>query len=380
MSNDINGKMLLRSTYAYELPTELIAQHPSEKRDTCRLLVCRDGELDDKIFTDIQQYFDKGDVLVVNKSKVIPARVFFLPISEKRSGMVELLLMKDMGGGIWECLARPGKRAKPGDRLRANQDQIGNSERPYMLEAEVLSVTPEGNRIVKFSYDTTRSFLSLLDEVGRMPLPPYITEKLDDNSKYQTVYAKEYGSAAAPTAGLHFTEELLAALKKKGVEIAEVILHVGLGTFRPVKEDNILNHHMHSEYYEIPRDAADAINGARHRGKRVVAVGTTSVRTMEGAYARFFGSEPGHDLPACSGETNIFIYPGFRFMTSDALITNFHLPESTLIMLVSAFYGYERTMEAYRHAIVNRYRFFSFGDAMYLERRSGEDEKSEHFS
>jgi len=363
LDNSEGKDLLERKTYFYELPEELIAQHPAEKRDMSRLLVCgRDGSLSDRHFRDIEEYLHPGDVLVVNRSKVIPARVLFSPGSSEVTGSYECLLLKDVsrdrepecgaGEAIWECIVRPGRRFKPG--------RIFFTEKDPSVRAEVVGILPDGNRILKFHFDESESFLSMLDRIGDTPLPPYIKEKAEDPSRYQTVYAKEEGSAAAPTAGLHFTTELLEKLKAKGVIVSEVVLHVGLGTFRPVKEDNILMHHMHTEHYMIPKETAKAINDAKAAGKRVIAVGTTSTRTLEGAYAAHGGIVP------CSGDTSIFIYPGYDFKVIDALITNFHLPESTLIMLVSAFLGYDRTMAAYRHAVGERYRFFSFGDACLI--------------
>lgn len=353
----------LKSSYYYDLPEELIAQTPIEPRDSSRLLVCKkDGTLEDKTFTDIADYLEEGDVLVVNKSKVIPARLYAEKINDDVSvqgAKLEIVLLerdnsKD-DGEFWSAIVRPGKKAKPGVRF-----SIGNG----LLIAEIVSVEENGNRVIKFTYDRAKyNFYSLLDEIGIMPLPPYITKKLEDKNRYQTVYAEEKGSSAAPTAGLHFTNELLERLKNKGVKIVDVTLHVGLGTFRPVKADNIDEHVMHSEFYVIPEDTARAVSEAKAGGKRVVAVGTTSFRTLEGSFAKH------GETRADSGYTNIFIYPGKKINVVDSLITNFHLPESTLIMLVCAFNGYENTMKAYKHAVENKYRFFSFGDAMFLEER-----------
>ena len=352
----------LKSSYYYDLPEELIAQTPVEPRDSSRLLVCnKDGSLDDSVFRDIENMLESGDVLVVNRSKVIPARLFGEKInadSSIKGAKLEIVLLErdnsvTDGGEYWTAIVRPGKKALPGVRF-----SIGEGK----LIAEIVSVEANGNRIIKFHFDRSQyDFYSLLDEIGTMPLPPYITEKLNDNSRYQTVYAEEKGSAAAPTAGLHFTPELLERIKAKGVKVVSVILHVGLGTFRPVKADNIDDHTMHSEYYVIPPETADAINEAHRNNKRVIAVGTTSCRTLEGSYAKHGCTVPD------AGYTNIFIYPGKSVNVVDALITNFHLPESTLIMLVCAFYGYDNTMNAYKHAVDERYRFFSFGDAMFIQ-------------
>lgn len=342
----------LKSTYFYDLPEQLIAQHPACPRDSARLLICRrDGTLEDKVFSDIIDYLLPGDVLVVNKSKVIPARLY---MHNGNGTEIELVLLRDLGGDRWECLSRPGKKTKIGVTLYSADGS---------LTGTVEDIVEGGNRIIEFDYPKSETFYAVLDRIGNMPLPPYITEKLRDKSEYQTVYAEVNGSAAAPTAGLHFTDELLDRIKAKGVIIAPVILHVGLGTFRPVKEENIKNHVMHSEYFQVPQETADAVNLAKSENRRVIAVGTTSLRTLEGA-----ATEDGR-LPAASGDTSIFIHPGYKFKLTDALITNFHLPESTLIMLVCALYGYDATMAAYRHAVQNKYRFFSFGDAMFISDR-----------
>lgn len=340
---------MLRQDFYYDLPEELIAQVPIEPRDASRLLTLdRDsGALADRHFYDIVDYLREGDCLVLNDSRVLPARLI-----GKRAATganVELLLLTPHGNDTWEALAGPGRRAKPGDTLTFGEG---------LLTAEVLDVLEGGNRLVKFSYEG--NFYHVLERIGQMPLPPYITEKLEDGERYQTVYSREVGSAAAPTAGLHFTPELLEKIKAKGVDIAYVTLHVGLGTFRPVKEDNIENHTMHAEHYELSAETAEVINRTRERGGRVIAVGTTSCRTLESV-----GLTNGRVEPA-DGWTSIFIYPGYQFQVLDGLITNFHLPESTLIMLVSAFAGYEHTMAAYRHAVEEKYRFFSFGDAMLI--------------
>ncbi len=345
-----NTDLLKRSSYGYELPGELIAQTPSEKRDMSRLLVLRrsDGETGDFLFRDIEGFLEPGDCLVINDTKVIPARLYGR--SEGRSGEVETVLLRRTGepGEVWECLTRPGKKTRPGDTVDYGCGVTGR----------VLGVGDGGVR--RIAFDCEGSFYDKLDKIGVMPLPPYITEKLEDKSRYQTVYAEYEGSAAAPTAGLHFTGELLDRIEKKGVTVARVTLHVGLGTFRPVKEDIITEHRMHSEYIRVTEETAALINGARARGGRIIAVGTTSCRTLESV-----ADEDGVVRPF-SGETGIFIYPPYRFRATDALITNFHLPESTLLMLVSAFGGYENVMRAYAHAVRERYRFFSFGDAMFI--------------
>lgn len=345
-----NTDLLKRSSYGYELPGELIAQTPSEKRDMSRLLVLRrsDGETGDFLFRDIEGFLEPGDCLVINDTKVIPARLYGR--SEGRSGEVETVLLRRTGepGEVWECLTRPGKKTRPGDTVDYGCGVTGR----------VLGVGDGGVR--RIAFDCEGSFYDKLDKIGVMPLPPYITEKLEDKSRYQTVYAEYEGSAAAPTAGLHFTGELLDRIEKKGVTVARVTLHVGLGTFRPVKEDIITEHRMHSEYIRVTEETAALINGARVRGGRIIAVGTTSCRTLESV-----ADEDGVVRPF-SGETGIFIYPPYRFRATDALITNFHLPESTLLMLVSAFGGYENVMRAYAHAVRERYRFFSFGDAMFI--------------
>lgn len=336
--------------FYYDLPEELIAQTPMEKRDTSRLLVLDrvSGALTHSHFFDICNYIRPEDILVVNSSRVIPARL----LGENASGSpIELLLLRMYEGGIWETLVRPGKRARAGATFR-----FGG-----ILDAEITEVLNDGNRLVRFSYpEAYKSIYEVLDAVGQMPLPPYITRKLDDKSRYQTVYAKEEGSAAAPTAGLHFTPELLSALRAKGTGYAEVTLHVGLGTFRPVKVDAIRDHLMHAETFHIEKDTADEINRRRREGGRVIAVGTTACRVLESV------TDENGIVHPMSGETGIFIYPGYRFRAVDALITNFHLPESTLIMLVSALAGKENIMNAYKTAVEEKYRFFSFGDAMLI--------------
>lgn len=340
---------LLKSDFYFELPQELIAQDPLEERTSSRLLVLdkRTGAVSHHIFREIGDFLGPGDCLVLNDTRVIPARL--LGEREGTGAHVELLLLKRISGDVWETLVRPGKKCRPGTRLT-----FGDG----LLKAEILDTVEEGNRLVRFDYEGI--FEEVLDRLGEMPLPPYITHKLQDRNRYQTVYARHEGSAAAPTAGLHFTRELLARLEEKGVKLAYVTLHVGLGTFRPVKEENVLEHHMHSEHYQVSRETADLINGTKARGGRIVCVGTTSCRTLESAADDQGVVHPG------SGDTDIFIYPGYRFRVLDALITNFHLPESTLIMLVSALAGREHVLAAYEEAVRERYRFFSFGDAMLV--------------
>ena len=339
-----------RQDFYYDLPEELIAQDPLEDRSSSRLLVLNkeSGEVSHHIFKDIKDYLKEGDCLVINDTKVIPARLIGSKVGT--DAKIEILLLKRKENNIWETLVKPGKKAKPGAKI-----SFGDG----LLVGEVLDVVEEGNRLIQFSFEGI--FEEILDQLGQMPLPPYITHQLEDKNRYQTVYAKHTGSAAAPTAGLHFTPELLAELEAKGVNIARVTLHVGLGTFRPVKVDNILEHHMHSEFYQIDEEAAAKINHAKDNGGRVICVGTTSCRTIESA-----ADETGH-LKACSGWTEIFIYPGYKFKTLDCLITNFHLPESTLVMLVSALAGRDNVMAAYEEAVKERYRFFSFGDAMFIK-------------
>ena len=352
IENEKQPTDLLTHDFYYDLPEELIAQHPSERRDASRLLVIdkNTGELTHKIFHDIIDELRAGDVLVVNDSKVIPARLLG---KKADSGIdMELLLLREHAPDEWECLARPGRRAHPGTDII-----FGGGT----LRAEVTDILEGGNRMVKLHYDKEKYTLNtLLDEIGTMPLPPYITERLEDGSRYQTVYAKREGSAAAPTAGLHFTEELLDAIRAKRVKVVSVMLHVGLGTFRPVKADRIDEHHMHSEFFSVSEDAANTINEARKAGGRVICVGTTSCRTLESA------ADENGTVHAMSADTGIFIYPGYKFKATDALITNFHLPESTLLMLVSAFSSRDIMMNAYREAVENKYRFFSFGDACFI--------------
>lgn len=338
-----------KSDFDFYLPEELIAQTPLEKRDNSRLLHLdkNTGKIEHKHFYDIKQYVRPGDCLVLNDSRVLPARLIG---TRPTGGAVELVLLKDLGDNCWECLSRPGRKTKPGQELI-----FGNGE----LTAVVQDLTQGGNRIVKFNYKGI--FLEILERLGKMPLPPYIKEELQDSERYQTVYSKELGSAAAPTAGLHFTKELLSEIEDMGVSICCVTLHVGLGTFRPVKAENIEDHDMHSEFCIIPEDTAKTVNDTKKAGGRVIAVGTTSCRTLES-----FTTDDGV-LQATSGWTNIFIYPGYKFKCIDALITNFHLPESTLIMLVSALAGREHILNAYKTAVNEKYRFFSFGDAMFIE-------------
>lgn len=340
--------------FYYDLPQELIAQHPAPQRDHSRLMVIhRDsGLVEHRIFNEIGQFLNKGDVLVVNDSKVIPARIFGHVLGREESG-IELLLLRARGLDQWEVLVRPGKRAKIGMEL-----VFGNGE----LQGVIEQIVQEGNRIVRFTYDHDKytSLYELLHIIGLMPLPPYITEKQDDIGRYQTVYARTEGSVAAPTAGLHFTDELLESLQEGGVALARVMLHVGLGTFRPVKETEIRDHVMHTEYIEVTKETADLINEKRAAGGRIICVGTTSCRTLESA------ADDGGIVHPVAGDTGIFIYPGYRFKATDALITNFHLPESTLLMLVSAFYNREKMLEAYKTAVQERYRFFSFGDACLI--------------
>lgn len=340
---------LRTSDYFFDLPEELIAQDPLVDRSASRLLVIdkNTGETVHKSFRDIMEYLQPGDCLVLNNTKVIPARL--LGVKEDTGAAVEVLLLKRHEADVWETLVKPGKKLRPGARM-----VFGDG----ILKAEVLEVVEEGNRLVKFYYEGI--WEEVLDQLGEMPLPPYITHKLQDKNRYQTVYAKYEGSAAAPTAGLHFTNDLLEELKAKGIKLAYVTLHVGLGTFRPVKVDNVLEHHMHTEYYQVSQEAADLINETKKNGYRVICVGTTSCRTIESA------ADENGILEECCGNTDIFIYPGYRFKVLDCLITNFHLPESTLVMLVSALAGREHVLSAYEEAVKERYRFFSFGDAMMI--------------
>ncbi len=335
--------------FYYDLPQELIAQDPLKDRASSRLMVLdkETGEMRHKIFRDIVDYLNPGDCLVLNNTKVIPARL--LGNKAETNAAIEVLLLKRREHNIWETLVKPGKKARPGTKIIFGEG---------LLIGEVLDIVEEGNRLIQFDY--TGIFEEVLDKLGQMPLPPYITHPLQDKNRYQTVYAKYEGSAAAPTAGLHFTRELLGQIEQMGVSIASVTLHVGLGTFRPVKVENILEHHMHSEYYQIDKEAADKINRAKKNGGRIICVGTTSCRTLESA------ADENGIIKECSGWTEIFIYPGYRFKILDGLITNFHLPESTLLMLVSALAGREKILAAYQEAVKEKYRFFSFGDAMYI--------------
>lgn len=352
---------LLKKDYYYDLPEELIAQDPLKDRTSSRLMVMdrKTGEIQHKHFYDIADYLSEGDVLVLNNTKVIPARLY--GVKEETGAVIEVLLLKRLeeSKASWECLVKPGKKAKPGTKI-----VFGDG----LLTGEITDIVEEGNRIIQFTFDGI--FEEILDKLGEMPLPPYIHNKLEDKSRYQTVYAKFEGSAAAPTAGLHFTEELLNKLKNKGVEIHFVTLHVGLGTFRPVKEDNLINHHMHTEFCQVSKETADAVNKAKAEGRRVICVGTTSVRTVESmatAMPVIVNTEDKkYHLNSGSKDTDIFIYPGYEFKIPDGLITNFHLPESTLIMLVSAFSSRENVLEAYKKAVEEKYRFFSFGDAMFI--------------
>ena len=338
------------SDFAYDLPEELIAQDPLSDRASSRLMILdkQTGEITHRIFRDITEYLKPGDCLVLNDTKVIPARL--IGVKEETGAKIEVLLLKRVEKDIWETLVKPGRKAKPGTKI-----SFGDG----LLTGEVMEIVDEGNRRIHFEYDGI--FEEILDQLGQMPLPPYITHQLKEKERYNTVYASHEGSAAAPTAGLHFTPELLKEIEEKGIEIARVTLHVGLGTFRPVKVEDVEKHHMHAEFYMIDSEAAEKINRTKERGGRVICVGTTSCRTIESA-----ADENGY-MKACSGWTDIFIYPGYRFKVLDCLITNFHLPESTLIMLVSALAGKEHVLAAYEEAVKEKYRFFSFGDAMFIQ-------------
>ena len=357
--NVINNKRpdsnLTTKDFAYDLPKELIAQHPAHPRDSARLMVLdrKTKTIEHRIFSDVTEYLRPGDALVLNDSKVIPARL--IGVKADTGVMIETVLLRDRGGNLWESIVRPGRRCKAGTEII-----FGDG----LMRAKVEDISPEGNRFLRFSFDDDggrENFYSLLDRLGQMPLPPYITAKLEDKNDYQTVYARLPGSAAAPTAGLHFTKELLDRIEKSGVKIVRVMLHVGLGTFRPVKVDNVVDHVMHSEFFSVSEEAANTLNAVRAAGGRIICVGTTSCRTLESA-----ASEDGVIRPTCD-DTSIFIYPGYRFKATDALITNFHLPESTLLMLVSALAGRDFIMKAYETAVKEQYRFFSFGDAMLIE-------------
>lgn len=347
------------SDFYYDLPQELIAQDPLRDRSGSRLLVMdwKNGVFSHRHFYDIKEYLKPGDCLVINNTRVIPARLY--GCRAKTGGHVEVLLLKRVEEDLWECLVKPGRKCRPGEQL-----SFGDGR----LKAEVVDVVEDGNRTIRFFYEGI--WEEILDSLGEMPLPPYITHKLADRNRYQTVYAKYDGSAAAPTAGLHFTPELMQEIRDMGVVIAEITLHVGLGTFRPVKVENVDEHHMHSEYYEISKESCDIINKAKAAGGRIISVGTTSTRTLETAAGKFRQNNPEYSgtdiLEPMSGWTDIFIYPGYEFLAIDGLITNFHLPESTLLMLVSAFCGKENVMNAYEEAVRQRYRFFSFGDAMLI--------------
>lgn len=345
----MNINDMKKSDFYYDLPQELIAQTPLDDRTASRLMVIdrSSGEVTHSRFYNICDYLKKGDLLVLNNSRVLPARIYGVKIENNTP--IEFLLLTQKGDMCWEILCRPGKKAKIGTKFSFGEGK---------LIAEIVDVLEDGNRIAKFSCE--RNFYEVLDEIGQMPLPPYITEKLEDKERYQTVYSKELGSAAAPTAGLHFTDELLQKIKNMGVDIAYCTLHVGLGTFRPVKEERISDHLMHTEHYHLPKETADKINKTKENGGRVIAVGTTSCRTLESA-AKADGT-----IDETESDTSIFIYPGYKFKIIDGLVTNFHLPESTLIMLVSAFTGYDNTMNAYKEAVSEKYRFFSFGDAMFI--------------
>lgn len=338
-----------KSEFYYDLPQELIAQNPLQQRDNSRMLHLDKltGDIEHRHFSDILDYIQEGDCLILNNTRVLPARLY--GIKEETGARVEFLLLNNKGDDVWEVITGPGKRAKKDTKFT-----FGDG----LLKAEVIDVLPDGNRIAKFSYDG--NFYEILDKIGQMPLPHYITETLKDNERYQTVYSKELGSAAAPTAGLHFTPELMKKLQEKGVNIGYVTLHVGLGTFRPVKADNIEDHNMHSEHYWLPKETADLIKDTKSKGKRVFAVGTTCCRTLESVATKL------GEIREYEDWTNIFIYPGYKFKCIDALVTNFHLPESTLIMLVCAFCGYDNTMNAYKNAVEEKYRFFSFGDSMII--------------
>lgn len=342
------GVFMKTSDFFYDLPPELIAQTPIEPRNTSRLLKLdkKTGEIIHNSFNNLLDFLNEGDCLVLNNTRVLPARLY--GTREDTGAIVEFVLLKQRGVNLWECLAGPGKKAKKGYNFKFSDK----------LKATVRDVLPDGNRVIEFFADG--EFFAVLDQVGQMPLPPYIKEKLEDRERYQTVYSKELGSAAAPTAGLHFTTEMLEDLKQNGIKIAYVTLHVGLGTFRPVKVDDITEHKMHSEHYVISKETADIINETKQNGGRIICVGTTSCRTVESAMQRF------GEIQECCDDTSIFIYPGYKFQCMDGLITNFHLPESTLIMLVSAFAGYDNTMNAYKVAVEEKYRFFSFGDAMII--------------
>lgn len=339
------------SDFFYELPQELIAQTPVVPRDSSKLMILNknSGTLEHKHFYDLIDYLNPNDCLILNDTRVIPARIY--GVKKETGAVVEFLLLKQKENNVWECLCKPGKRAKIGTKFSFGDD---------LVSCEVIDITEDGNRIIHFNCDS-KEIYTILDKIGKMPLPPYITAELDDGERYQTVYSKELGSAAAPTAGLHFTEEMLDKIKQKGVKIGYVTLHVGLGTFRPVKVDDVTNHKMHSEHYCMPKETADLINETKKNDGRVISVGTTSTRTLESVATK------NDCICEDEGDTSIFIYPGYEFKCIDALVTNFHLPESTLIMLISAFAGYDNVMNAYNTAVKDKYRFFSFGDAMFIQ-------------
>lgn len=338
------------SDFFYELPQELIAQTPVEPRDSSRLMIInkKTGKIEHRIFRDLIEYLSPNDCLILNDTRVIPARIY--GVKKETGAVVEFLLLKQKENNVWECLCKPGKRAKIGTEFTFGEG---------LVDAEVLDITEDGNRIIQFKCDS-REIYNILDKIGKMPLPPYITAELQDGERYQTVYSRELGSAAAPTAGLHFTKEMLKAIEEKGIKIGYVTLHVGLGTFRPVKVDDVTQHKMHTEHYHMPKDTADLINETKKTGGRVISVGTTSTRTIESVATK--------NGCICEDEddTSIFIYPGYEFKCVDALVTNFHLPESTLIMLISALAGYDNIMNAYKIAVEEKYRFFSFGDATFI--------------
>jgi len=341
------------SDFYYDLPQELIAQTPAEPRDSSRLMLLNreTGEVAHRHFYDLIDYLNPGDCLILNDTRVIPARIY--GTKQETGAYVEFLLLRQSENNVWECLCKPGKRAKPGTVFT-----FGDG----LVDAEVLDVTEDGNRLIQFRCDA-KEIYTILDKIGKMPLPPYITEELKNGERYQTVYSREKGSAAAPTAGLHFTKEMLQKIEEKGVKIGYVTLHVGLGTFRPVKVDDVTKHKMHTEHYRVPQETADLINETKKNGGRVISVGTTSTRTLESVATKY------GDIREDEDDTSIFIYPGYQFRCIDALVTNFHLPESTLIMLISAFAGYDNVMNAYKTAVAERYRFFSFGDAMFITDR-----------
>lgn len=339
------------SDFFYELPQELIAQTPVEPRDSSKLMILdkETGNVEHKIFRDLIDYLEPNDCLILNDTRVIPARIF--GVKEETGAVVEFLLLKQSENNVWECLCKPGKRAKIGTKFVFGEG---------IVDCDVIDITEDGNRIIKFNCDS-KEIYNILDKIGKMPLPPYITAELKNGERYQTVYSRELGSAAAPTAGLHFTNEMLDKIKDKGIKIGYVTLHVGLGTFRPVKVDDVTKHKMHTEHYVMPSETADLINETKKIGGRVISVGTTSTRTLESVATK------NGCIRADEDDTSIFIYPGYEFKCVDALVTNFHLPESTLIMLISAFSGYDNVMNAYKTAVDNKYRFFSFGDAMFIK-------------